>query len=108
MAYYQQIRIKKCFLKKPLDGVSVEILYRKNLPDAILIFGRHFGFCSNPLPFIFSKNMSIFFIKNNFIECKKIHSMIFAKFMKIKSQKSAILDCAAILKDLKKRSSTKR
>jgi hypothetical protein len=44
ITYYQQIRIKKCFLKKPLTGVSVEFLFRKNLPDAILIFGRNFGF----------------------------------------------------------------
>jgi hypothetical protein len=49
------------FSQKPLDGVSVEFLFRKNLPDAILIFGRHFGFFSNLL--FFPKNMSIFFIK---------------------------------------------
>jgi hypothetical protein len=47
MTYYQQIRIKKWFPKKPLDGISVEFLFRKNPPDAILIFGRHFGFFSN-------------------------------------------------------------
>jgi hypothetical protein len=31
----------------------------------------------------------------------------FCQILKIKSQKSAILDCAAILKDFQKRSSTK-
>jgi hypothetical protein len=33
--------------------------------------------------------------------------LIFAEFSKIKRQKSAILSCAAILKDFQKRSSTK-
>jgi hypothetical protein len=53
---------------------------------------------------IFSiKNMNIFLNKSIYIMEK---SHIFAKFFKIKSQKSAILDCAA-LKDFQKRSSTK-
>jgi hypothetical protein len=47
--------------------------------------------------FIFSKKYEYFF------PC----SLTFAKFLKIKSQKSAILDCAAILKDFQKRSATK-
>jgi hypothetical protein len=51
MTNYQQIRIQKCFLKNPLDGVSVEFWFRKNVPDAILIFGRHFIFFSNLLFF---------------------------------------------------------
>jgi hypothetical protein len=33
--------------------------------------------------------------------------LIFAEFSKIKRQKSAILDCAAILEDFQKRFSTK-
>jgi hypothetical protein len=32
MTCYQQIRIKKIFLKKPLDGASVEFLFRKIYP----------------------------------------------------------------------------
>jgi hypothetical protein len=48
-----------------------------------------------------------FFHKNQFTGCKNLHSLIFAEFSKIKRQKSAILDCAAILKDFQKRSSTK-
>jgi hypothetical protein len=27
-----------------LDGVSVEYMFRKNQPDAILVFGRHLDF----------------------------------------------------------------
>jgi hypothetical protein len=42
-----------------------------------------------------------------FTECKNLQSLIFADFSKIKRQKFAILDCAAILKDFQKRSSTK-
>jgi hypothetical protein len=38
---------------------------------------------------------------------ENLYSLIFANFLKIKSQKSAILDCAAILKDFQKRASTK-
>jgi hypothetical protein len=39
---------------------------------------------------------------------EKSLSLNFAKFLKIKSWKSAILDCATILKDFQKRFSTKR
>jgi hypothetical protein len=38
---------------------------------------------------------------------EKSLSLIFAKILKLKRQKSAILDCAAIQKDFQKRSSTK-
>jgi hypothetical protein len=67
---------------------------------------RHLDFCP-PFwiflqPFIFSKNMSIFFIKIILQNGKNLYSLIFAKFLKIKSQKSAILDCAAILKYFQK------
>jgi hypothetical protein len=58
-------------------------------------------------PFIFFKKYEYFFYKNHFTEWKNLYSLIFAKFLKIKSQKSAILDCAAILKDFQKRFSTK-
>jgi hypothetical protein len=51
------------------------------------------------------------FLKNNayifFTEWKNLYSSIFANFLKIKSQISAILDCAAIMKDFQKQSSTK-
>jgi hypothetical protein len=57
--------------------------------------------------YIFSKKYEYFFYKNHFTEWKNLFSLIFAKFLKIKSQKSAILNCAAILKDFKKRSSAK-
>jgi uncharacterized membrane protein YgaE (UPF0421/DUF939 family) len=85
------------FSQKAARWRTVEFLFRKNLPDAILIFGRHFGFIFNLL--FFPKNMSIKIILT---EWKNIYSLIFAKFLKIKSQKSAILDCA-----VEKRSSTK-
>jgi hypothetical protein len=78
MTYYQQIRIKKCFLNKPLHGVSVEFLFRKNLPDTILIFRRHFGLVFFPI--------SIFHT-NHFAERKNLYSLIHR------------LDFAAILKD---------
>jgi hypothetical protein len=45
--------------------------------------------------------------KNQFTEWKNLYSLIFVKFLKIKSQKSAILDCNAISRDFQKRSSTK-
>jgi hypothetical protein len=45
--------------------------------------------------------MSIFY-KNHFTEWKNLFSLIYAKLLKIKSQKSAILDCAAILKNFQK------
>jgi hypothetical protein len=50
-----------------------------------------------------------FFQKKEYFFIKIIlhNSLIFAKFLKIKSQKSTILDCAAILKDFQKLSSTK-
>jgi hypothetical protein len=54
---FQQICIKKIFLTKLLDGVSVEFLFRKNQSDAILVFGRHFGFFCNHF---FSKQFDIF------------------------------------------------
>jgi hypothetical protein len=38
---------------------------------------------------------------------ENLYSRIFAKFFKIKGKKSAILDCAAILKDFQKRASIK-
>jgi hypothetical protein len=44
--------------------------------------------------------------KNQFTEWKKLYSLIFAKFLKIKNQKSAILDCKNGL--LQKFSTTKR
>jgi hypothetical protein len=75
------------------------ISVQKNLPDAILVFGRHIGIESNFL--IFPENMIIFY-KNHFTEWKNLYSLIFAKFLKIKRQKSAILDCAAILKDFER------
>jgi hypothetical protein len=49
MTYNQQIRIKKCFHEKPIDGVSAEFLFRKSPPSTILIFGPHFEFFSNLL-----------------------------------------------------------
>jgi hypothetical protein len=61
-----------------------------------LVFGRHFDFSPTFKPFH----------KNQFAECKNLHSLIFAEFSKIKRQKSAILDCAAILKNFQKHSST--
>jgi hypothetical protein len=45
--------------------------------------------------------------QKQFTEWQNLHSSIFSKFLKINSQKSAILDCATILKDFQKRSSTK-
>jgi hypothetical protein len=84
MTYYQHIRIKKCFLKNPRDGVSVELLFRKNLPK-----------------FFFNL---LFFQKNHLFKWKNLYSLIVANFLKIKGKKSAILDCAAILKDFQKRS----
>jgi hypothetical protein len=47
----------------------------------------------------FQKYIYEYFFKNHFTEWKNLYSLIFAKFLKIKSQKFAILDCAAILKD---------
>jgi hypothetical protein len=55
---YQEICIKKIFLTKPLDGVSVEFMFGKNQPNTNLVFGRHFDFFSNHL--FFSKNLNIF------------------------------------------------
>jgi hypothetical protein len=49
------------FSQKAAGRRFSRIFVPKNLPDAILIFGRHFGFFSNLL--FFPKNMSIFFIK---------------------------------------------
>jgi hypothetical protein len=49
--------------------------------------------------------MSVIY-KNHLTEWKKIF-IDFAKFLKIKSQKSFILNCAAILKDFQIHSSTK-
>jgi hypothetical protein len=57
--------------------------------------------------FNFFLKIRIFFHKNQFTECKNLHSLIFAEFPKIRRQKSAILDCAAILKDFQNRSSAK-
>jgi hypothetical protein len=90
--------IKKIFLTKLLDGVSVEFLFRKNQSDAILVFGRHFGF-SSTIDF-FQKKFNIFELKSIY-RTKNLYSLIFAKILKIKGQKPAILDCGAILKDLK-------
>jgi hypothetical protein len=54
----------------------------------------------------FFKKYEYIFFKNQFKEWKNL-SLIFAKFLKIQSKKSANLDCAAILQDFQKRSSTK-
>jgi hypothetical protein len=69
-----------------------------------LIFGRHFDLFSGHL--FFPNNMNIFESKSIY-RMEKIYSSIFAQFLKIKSQKFAILDCAAILKDFQKLPSTK-
>jgi hypothetical protein len=45
--------------------------------------------------------------KNQLTEWKNLYQLIFAKFLKIKSQISAILDFAAILKAFQTQSSTK-
>jgi hypothetical protein len=42
---------QKIFLTKLLDSVAVEFLFRKNQPDAILVFGHHFGSFFNYLFF---------------------------------------------------------
>jgi hypothetical protein len=47
-------------LTKQLDGVSVEFLFRKNQPDAILVFGRHFGFSAT---IYFCKKIDVFEVK---------------------------------------------
>jgi hypothetical protein len=43
---YQQICVKKLFLRSSLRDVSVEILQEFVLNDAILVVGHHFGFIS--------------------------------------------------------------
>jgi hypothetical protein len=57
--------------------------------------------------FYFFKKNEYFIYKNHFTEWKNLYSLIFATFSKINSQKSAILDFAAILKDFQKRTSKK-
>jgi hypothetical protein len=71
--YYQQFRIKKIFLTKPLVGVSVEFLFRKNQP--VFVFGRHFGF-----------SPTINFFKKKTFELKSIYRIeisLFSEFCQI-------------------------
>jgi hypothetical protein len=75
--FYQQICIKK-YLRKPLNGVSVEFLFRK-------IYPTPYWFLAAIL------DLSFIFYKNQFAEWKNLYSLLFAKFSKINSQKSAIV-----------------
>jgi hypothetical protein len=77
MTHYQQILIKKNYQKAATRRFSRIFVQKKSTR-------RHLDFWP-PFPIY----------KNNFTEWKNLYSLILAKFLKIKTQKSAILDCAA-------------
>jgi hypothetical protein len=73
--------MQKIFLTKLLDGVSVEFLFRKNQSEAILVFGRHFGFFSNHL--FLPKTIIIFETKTIYRTEKSLFSDFCQNFEKL-------------------------